>query len=53
MFLGIHKQAQSRSVPLIHLVLLVMNARAAVSEVEVFVEMSVWTVASCGVPVAA
>jgi hypothetical protein len=52
MFLGIHKQTQSRGVPLIHLVLLVMNARAAVSEVEVFVEMPVWTVASCGMPVA-
>jgi hypothetical protein len=38
--------------PLIHLVLLVMNARATVSEVLVFVEMPVWTVASCGMAVA-
>jgi hypothetical protein len=35
--------------PLIHLILQFMNARATINEFQVFVEMSVWTVASCGV----
>jgi hypothetical protein len=35
--------------PLIHLILQFMNARATINEFQVFVEMPVWTVASCGV----